>query len=357
MADNNEIILGRRVEKSDNNPKGYTTSNISFDKPTILVLGGVLEKTTKNEHPCGYGKVVQMLLTGDQINFPNDAQIICTQYPDHYYDIHFRTTHLDNMNSNFSFFSEEVRQIVCKQFFPLIENDGVKIPVEQLKRNLRNVNIISHSYGGAVAEQIGNALRKRLYELDYSKDEIVQAMQQVSLLTLGNVNNIEKSDINNTLSTPNFTTLHVFNENDKNVENRSDNLDTLINDYDYGFKYIDERNRQGLFLQPEINTLGLNTTNNLDKVVIKEFKDKHSIGSYVNYHLVIGDENVPEDIIIPSIAAKFLGNVVNNSVTNYKNPEDFVELPNVRELFRETPYQAQQLLRRFNSALAREPGR
>jgi len=115
VADNQEIILGRRVAKTPDNPKGYTTSDISFDKPTILVFGGGGSSNTTNEvkpqtYPNGYGKLVQMLLTGDQSKFPKDVQIIGAEYTEHYFDFEFRAKIREEMGKDFSFYGEEVER-------------------------------------------------------------------------------------------------------------------------------------------------------------------------------------------------------------------------------------------------------
>ena len=339
-----EIRLIRRVPKDDQHIHSYEDVNASaLGRPTILIFGGNSAVTPKKAN--GYAKIAQMLVTGNKKEYPDNVQIVSAQYTENYKSDCRIILRKSGKNPH-DYCSKEVKHLFEEQFMPLLsDNTGTKLPLDKVKRNLRNINIITHSYGGFIALQIGNAMRNYMNKINYAEEEIIQAMQQISLLTLGNV-----ADIENTKNQ--FTVLHIFNNDDPKVSKNSDNLkivNQLANNNELAS--IDGTNRQMVFLRDN-NAVGFikkDKKKNIDVVSRLPIRSEitHKIYSHTNYAF---SESSGKISLVASETGKYLNSSVNNSVENSKS-QDFIELPTVKELLERNHHQATMLEKRFNNAL------
>ena len=345
-----EIKLIERIPKSEESPSGYRyIEPNSLNKPTIIVLAG--GETCDSKEANGGAKVVQMLLTGNKNKFPQHSQIISAQYPDNY-NIQYRTRTLELMRNNHNYYDAKVRQLFEQNFLPLlakdIEIDGDevkanKLPLLQIKKNLRNINIFAYSYGGVVAEQIGNAMRDYMNKIGYDAEEIKQTMEQISLLTLGSVGNIDNTDNK-------FTTLHIVNEGDDIIAERSPRnikiADKLLGAARSGHSKIDDSDRQIVLLQENDMLLEVVKEKGKDKAYLTSvYGFKHDLKSYVNFAF---EQNPMQ--ATASKAQIYLAKSLNNSVINSKR-ENFIELPDAKDIMSNNPFQTRLMVNKFNQAI------
>jgi len=341
MSEKFELL--RRVSK-DEVASGYQmVEKFAIDKPTILVIGGANDLRKLNKVPSkdsnGYAKAVQMLITGDPTKFPKDVQLFSLVYPKSYWADCKEKDKIKYTGNN-DIIIDELQDFSARHLLPLLEgNLGERLPINTLNKRLRNLNIVTHSYGGIIAEQIGNSLRNKMSELGYGDEEINSAMSQVSLLTMGNVANIANTKNN-------FSKFHILNEGDYLVEDNLRFADQLLGDARTGITSIDKKTRQVIALQEQETLLEI-----IDKkaYLLDTYAIEHDLSSHLNFSY---DEQ--EGIAQASLAARFLTRAINNSVTNYKRDaaeDGFIELPNVRGIMSKDTFQTRLLEKQFNNVI------
>lgn len=317
------IKLICRVPKTQENLHGYEDiTEFVLSKPTVIMFGG--DDTEESQAANGYAKVVQMLLTGNKEKFPRNLQLLSAYYENHNSDSSYLAYLMSDRKDHY-LHDESINQLFNQQFLPLISSiNSSKLAIEQVKKNFRNVNIVTHSYGGFIAEQLGNMINYRMNEMGYSEEEVNSAMKQISLLTLGNIVKLENT--NNK-----FTTLHVLNQNDIVVNQYVKEQDKKPNG-----NHNDSSNYHKVLQTGQ--ALWINEHYGL---IAPVFSIKnHEVETLVNF-------SVGEDGEIKATqAAGFLSKVVNNSDINSRS-EKLVELPDVTKIFNKSSYQIRVLERKF----------
>ncbi|MEI6730126.1 MAG: hypothetical protein WCL30_02610, partial [Pseudomonadota bacterium] len=198
-----------------------------------------------------------------------------------------------------------------------------------------NLNIVAHSYGGIIAEQIGNSMRSKMAELDYSTQEIDSAMSQVSLLTMGSVGNIANTQNN-------FTKFHILNEDDDLVKKNIQFADKILGDARNGIVAIDDKKRQVLALQVQEEVLKVYEQK---AYLFDTYAVEHGLSAHMNFSY-----DFEKDSAQASLPALFLTRVMNHSVRNYKR-DGFVELPDVRGIMSRETFQTRLLEEKFNAVI------
>lgn len=215
-----EIKLGRR-EKGD-----YidVTEGVDFKKPTLLALPGGSACDTRKAN--GFAKVAQQLIGRSEI-YDDKLQIISASYPTHPDDR--GRVFEDGRIHNQKFSSGEernyqpyVEKLVSKSFMQLVTNeDGQRIDNEIAKENLRNINVLTYSFGGMIIDEIGNALYDKMVELGYATADIDDITSQLVVVTTASASNYGSCKAN-------FTRLHILNLGDERVVENSENDDLVI---------------------------------------------------------------------------------------------------------------------------------
>lgn len=75
---------------------------------------------------------------------------------------------------------EEVHMLADKIFMPLVSKDGKKIDVLTAQKNMRNINIVSHCFGMAVANILSVTVADNMQNLGYKNSEITKILRQVT---------------------------------------------------------------------------------------------------------------------------------------------------------------------------------
>lgn len=366
-----EIKLLRRVPKTSDNTNGYEpVRDFAMDRPTILALGA--NDTLSSEKANGFAKTAQMLLTGSSVLFPEGVQIISAEYPKCYSVTNsgvaarrIAGAYVRESAGVVGYFSSPVQRIVEQQFLPLLADDagidsdgnaiGKKIALPELKRRLRNVNIVAHSYGGMIAEQIFNAVHRYMEDIGYTEVDINDAMAQISLLAVGGAGMLRPSGV---------TALHILNKSDTGVQSFYTWTGAGMHnmkDFPVGETSIGGENGRELVV----------ILDDSQKVTMSKYSEKyflakhlsrlqnHGIKDYMNFSY-----DMSSGKILPSHAAIFLAQSVNNSLQNNTPSAEFAELPTARDLMKDylhpfhgadgcsgkLPYQVMLLKQRFEYA-------
>lgn len=192
-----------------------------FDKPTLLCCGGLL---TNNDNPdvyafmSGFAEVGAGLLGRKEHGVDAPIDIVSLGYPAH------ERTLIDNMhaqsdalyNGKSAVPTDFARSFAKTYLFRLVEDAGRRaLPIEEIRRNLSRVRILSHSYGGVFAQHVNIALGEHMKALGMPEEDIRSAMRQVVWVTAGAPTAVGSSPIP-------FTALHVLNNDDYEAMNSVD---------------------------------------------------------------------------------------------------------------------------------------
>lgn len=115
--------------------------------------------------------------------------------------------------------SRAAHKLASATLMPLVADDfsvdrkwrnpkGTPLPLEQVKKNLRNVTFFGYSAGTIVGQECFNATLKMMKKIGYTEEDARAALNEVVLISAGNVSRpaYEKNR---------FTTLYLAASNDK----------------------------------------------------------------------------------------------------------------------------------------------
>lgn len=161
--ENHVIEFGRRIDDEKNhNWEVVDIEKYRITKPVVLIFGGL--GTFKSYQANGYCKIVKSLLG----TFNEDADVLSIKYLNHYTK--------DEILSN-------LEEIVDSLFTPLIMENGKRISLLKASKNMRNVTIFAHCYGAQIAKTMGDLIANRMTQLQYSRDEQKQILEQIFLVS------------------------------------------------------------------------------------------------------------------------------------------------------------------------------
>ncbi|MBQ8677748.1 MAG: hypothetical protein IJ529_04710 [Alphaproteobacteria bacterium] len=150
------------------------TENFSFgDKKTILILPG--SGTNSAEGANGMCKIAENMLP-DEVK---DKWQICSMY--------YSTSRINNMAT-----ALRAQMMFDKYFIPLIatkdENGDLhKLSEEKAVKNMRNLVIFTHCYGGYIMEAFEKQMTEVMQELGYSEKETSKIQKQLFVVQHNNI--------------------------------------------------------------------------------------------------------------------------------------------------------------------------
>lgn len=192
-----------------------------FEKPTLLCCGGLL---TNKGNPdaytfmSGFAEIGAGLLGRREQGMDAPIDIVSLGYPAHTQAL------IDNMHAQGeALYSGKnvaptafARSFAETYLFPLLEDTGHRaLPVEEIRRNLSKVRILSHSYGGVFALHVNIVLSEHMKALEVPEEDIRSAMRQVVWVSAGTPTAVGSSPVP-------FTALHVLNNDDHEAMNSID---------------------------------------------------------------------------------------------------------------------------------------
>lgn len=220
------VTLFRRVRRDD--PEGgdhhfyrLKEQDRLFSKPTVLCCGGryinAHQRDPETDEPngersaSGFAKVALGLLGHENRITPQDPiDVVSVVYPEPDEELSSSTNRLSRATfRNKIAYTQTADNFVYDYIEPLLV-DGKKQPLglPAIKKNLRNIHILAHSYGGTFVRYVGNALYTRMRELDFTPEEIREVTAQILVVAAGTTAPLAggKAD---------FTTIDLLNSNDE----------------------------------------------------------------------------------------------------------------------------------------------
>lgn len=201
------IHFGRRdIGDLPHNFKTLEPNEVNLMQPTLLCFSGINVNNPKMAN--GFAKIVKYAL-GALYAQTKDIQVLSAWYPGSKMDmdldrVSWKTGNLENDEDTPLLY---VKEMVDHYFKPLYSKDGHRIPIQQAKKNMRHLNIVSYSYGSSVVQMAAQLIRQDLKSLGYSEKEVVDIQRQVFSFTLG-------GDVNHHAFKNDFTAYHLINGED-----------------------------------------------------------------------------------------------------------------------------------------------
>lgn len=218
----NTAQLYYKISDAEDGTFGLTPlaeSKTLFRRPTLLCCGGLECNTSDSKHATktnGYIKIGRALLgLENHTNADDPVDVIGVVYPHSAsalaHDANSYSSHFKNAQAHAP--APYVKQFAEDHLFPLLADDqGKTNDLSTIKRNLRNVHILAHSYGGVFAQQLGDQLSQKMEDLGFNKRQIDDATSQVVVVQAG-------ATVLPASGKSSFTTLSVLHARDSQVDN------------------------------------------------------------------------------------------------------------------------------------------
>ena len=78
--------------------------------------------------------------------------------------------------------TEYIDDLFQKVLLPRISDNNERLPLNIAMQRIRKLNIITHSFGGYVAQRLGDITQERMHNLGYSTNEIKQILSQLLIV-------------------------------------------------------------------------------------------------------------------------------------------------------------------------------
>ena len=215
--------LWRRTEKGEKNPNGLLEvdmSTLAIDKPTVIFLTGFFTYDKTPQYIRSAFKSVNELMA----NRPGEQKPVDT-----YVWSHSGLAELFNIaaydaapgsrssRNGYNLSRGVIMPLVAKDFKMDADGNvtGKPLPLEEAKKNLRNVTFFAYSAGTITGQECFNASMKLMKKIGYSEKDAREALHEVVMVGVGVMSRPGREK-------DRFTTLYLEANNDRlvNLKNR-----------------------------------------------------------------------------------------------------------------------------------------
>ncbi len=387
------LRLIKRIESKAQQPDPHHDANFfreietpgMLNSPTVLVFGGSNINDTRKA--SGLSKRVQIMLGRHECQ-DNDVQVCAAVYPWSGDDLRkviqaytaekigHRDPHLEEDARQIdASVKKELKHFVRTHLLPLVATnvmtddngrvEGKLRPMPEAVRNMRNLNIVAHSFGTHFVEHMGDMLSADLARLGCNQAQADLLCKQVFVISMGDVAPIDRSHF------AHFSTMHFTNQQDYVIAGHTPpNGNAPLAE-----RILDERrtsdkkspivivpirqedepggaNRWMAALRniPAVRRLQIN-----GDVQIPDYSG-HEFGSYAllgyperlipdttgrsdpekeriaKYCEKLEQKSLANIFTVPILVASLLRNAVNNSMENADPKKDFTDIPSIQEM-------------------------
>jgi len=193
--------------------RSVDAAEIKITRPTLVYLSGFLTNNDRNDYVLGsLARVEDLIRPRTEIN----------QQPDMYGWTHTNLKNLFNLaayncmpNSRSSQAGYDISHAII---MPLVAKDwkrddngnvsGTPLPMDEIRKNLKNVTLFGYSAGTVVAQETFNATRQYMKKIGFSEKDVREAANQIVLVSVGSISRTAKE-------TNRYSTLYVVATNDR----------------------------------------------------------------------------------------------------------------------------------------------
>lgn len=188
-------------------------ASLLIDRPSVVFLSGFLTNNDKPKAIAGSIKNVQELLKGHEDLAPTPS-VYCWSHKglSNLFNLAAYNTRPSSRSSDAGY------DIGAAVLMPLVANNlkresltevsGTPLPLEEAKKNLRNVTFFGYSAGGIVAQETYNATLRMMQGIGYSRQDAQEALKEVVLVAAGVFSRYRREK-------GRFTTLYLAATNDR----------------------------------------------------------------------------------------------------------------------------------------------
>ncbi len=185
--------------KSKDNPKGCKlVSDNPFTSPCILTLTG---DETSDLDVFGTSKnilkMARLRTRGD-----NASSYSVKDFPVKFLALKYSS----KKDITKKEYLKQIIDFVNTYFMPIIMEDNVLYDKETIKKNLRNINIITYCVAASEAILMIECIKNKLQSLKVDEDDIKEILSQIGVITIANASDLSKID---------STTIDIFDINDQ----------------------------------------------------------------------------------------------------------------------------------------------
>ncbi len=221
---------------------------VRITAPTVIYLSGFLTNNNRPGYVAGSIKSMEVLLKD---GFPKLPPIYGWSHTSlrNLFNLARYNSHPSKRSSDAGF------DIAAAVLMPLVAKDfsrdkkgnvtGTPLPLDEAKKNLRNVTFFGYSAGSIVAQEAYNAQLKMMKKIGYAEKDARAALNEVVLIAPGVVSRYTKE-------TDRFTTLFLVASNDRMMRAKNLIWRPLSAIYNKFAKRI--ANKNGLVIRPLSDT-------------------------------------------------------------------------------------------------------
>lgn len=353
IRDSYEIVLSQMtgsVESEDHGIHDIPSSEANcFNRPTILTFGG--NDSIKQITMRGNAKRATRL--GGVVGYENIG-VFGARYnrlSPFTYAIEFNNG-FKNSKGNYG---KGAYQFALSHIMPrLTGQDGNRLDITTAKKHMRNLNIFAISFGSIVAEEVGNALYEQMQELHYTEAEIKEITAQVLLVTVGGIAQAGKGRAN-------FNRICIMHQRDEALGDErfySSITDTNSFYLRSQLSWAEKLGSEIAILKGNFGETIIAVNHDLNHYPRMDreghfFKDAitesaHEIVDPEHHHpdLFVNPGIGKYGFFLPTVISNILSTAIENSVVNYCESAQFIPLPPVDEMIKNSRIRADSTITR-----------
>lgn len=156
-------LTGKNLDFTD---KNYIEIDINkpynITKPIVLCFTGNSGTTLRVAN--GFAKAIS-----NTVNIKDEVELFSIKYRE------------KNYQGEFEYI--DVEKFVDCFFLPLLQKNGKKVSIEQIKKNLRKFTIVTHCYGATFVKNLNSVLQDKMLKLGFKEDKVIDILK--SLVHIG----------------------------------------------------------------------------------------------------------------------------------------------------------------------------
>lgn len=299
----------RKVEKSQENEHGLeiVENGNPFEQPTFLSMLALNMKLRDTN-----GAISRILeLAG--IRLPNgEENIPMEDVPVNFMSLAYSeavgdefpkiAAHDNNVKTD-----EDTRSFVITYMLPLVSNNGQKRDINECLRNMRNINIMCYCDAIYPIKSMSLILTEEMRKLNFTDEEIDNILSQVCIFPVAT----EEAVIYASISDIKFTTVFILDIKDS----------FCITDENILQSIFGSNSEVGYYTSVALELPPEKVCKNSRMLLVHD-DGKHDLKSFIH-----------KGRAFPAIIIKFINAILNNSIINKNNPNDFISIDVVINTF------------------------
>ena len=298
----------RKSEKTEENEHGLeiVEGGNPFERPTFLSLLALNMRLRDTN-----GSISRILeLSG--VRTPNgEENIPLDQVPVNFLGLSYSEVSPEGRfrkiasGDNFQKISEETISFVHTYILPLISVNGQKRDITECCRNMRNINIMCFCDAIFMVGAMNRILIEEMQKIGFTEEEIDTILSQVCIIPVGT----EYSAIEGFIKNIKFTTVFLLDIIDTFGITDSQTISEILGGSKEAFF------RSSYAMDMEDDEVSKNS-----RMLIVDGGGDHDLKSFIH-----------KGVTYPAIIVRLVNAILNNSVRNSKNPDEFIPLDVVIE--------------------------